>query len=119
MADKTVKLVMPSKDYELIEWAAKEKGMGAADFIVLAARTDAEWIARRPPAEAAPKWPLPNSLLIKDAPLPSRVRNALYNFNPLLTVGQAREMSDQELLRAPHLGVGSLRVLRAFLGSKQ
>lgn len=58
---------------------------------------------------------LPDDTPTREVNFPTRIKNALFAAG-LKTVGEVREMSDEDLLSLPDFGKGSLNELRQMLG---
>jgi len=61
---------------------------------------------------------LPADTLIEMVRLPTRIRNAT-NYAGLKTIGDLRETTDETFVSIPNLGPGSVKWLRAQLGSRR
>jgi hypothetical protein len=66
-------------------------------------------------SELDPTTELPDDTPISDVKLPTRIQNALTGVG-LKTVGEVREISDENLLSLQDLGKGSVALLRETLG---
>jgi DNA-directed RNA polymerase alpha subunit len=69
------------------------------------------------PPTLDPTPDLPDNTPTECVRLPPRIRNAL-RYAELNTIGAVRQVPDEELLRMPHLGRGSLAYLRKTLGAR-
>jgi DNA-directed RNA polymerase alpha subunit len=80
-------------------------------------RLRAERLARESEemTELAPTPELPDETPTRGVNFPLRIKNALFAAG-LKTVGEVRELSDEDLLRLPHFGKGSVIQLRTILG---
>ena len=66
-------------------------------------------------SELEPTPELPDDTPTRQVNFPVRIKNALFAAG-LKTVGEVREMSDENLLSLPDLGKGSVLQLREMLG---
>jgi DNA-directed RNA polymerase alpha subunit len=80
-------------------------------------RLRAERLARESEemTELSPTPELPDETPTRGANFPTRLKSALFAAG-LKTVGEVREMSDEDLLRLPDVGKGAVIQLRRMLG---
>jgi len=93
------------------------EGQSAPEFEENHKRLRAERLARESEemAEHEPTPELPDETPIREVNFPARIKNALFPAG-LETVGEVREISDEDLLSLPNFGKGSVIHLRRMLG---
>jgi DNA-directed RNA polymerase alpha subunit len=60
---------------------------------------------------------LSDDILIEMVRIPTRIRNAV-KYAGLKTIGDLRETTDETFASIPHLGLGSVKWLRARIGER-